>query len=566
MIANSSDKMVRLSLKTFIKKNDTSSLVTSLIDEMGSGVWIEDETGKNILGSPRVQWEFSHPIFADDEVRGFVKGNEKSLLIATLLNHLMCKELEKKRLGSEVLTLYQEINLIFNFSEKLAQTIDAPSICNITVNEARSIINSDSGVIILWDEAAKKLQVVSSSGELFFKEETINEQLPALRNILLSGQSEIMTDTSSLIEQGLIFPDVRSVIYSSLKVNLRIMGAIILSSNHEVEYTAAHLKLLTTLALQSSSAIESALLYEKNIREAKESEEAMRRVYEVTGKFVPYEFIGSLGHKVITDVKLGDQAEKIVTVLFSDIRGYTSLSEQMTPSENFKFVCTFNERMGPIIRQHNGFINQYLGDAIMAIFPGNASDALLAAIAMQKEVEQLNLVRKSCGQHSIQIGVGMHTGPLIMGITGDADRLDATTISDTVNTSSRLEGLTKYYRAGIILSNTCMDQIRDKENFHLRYIGLVQLKGKQQSMKIHECFSGNSPENIVKKQKTLSIFNEGIDNYVNSSFQNAINAFSSVAEVNPEDNTVEFFLTNAKKYLQQGVPDNWAGVLEMTEK
>ena len=558
--------MARLTIKTFIKKNDIAPLITSLVDQLNGGVWIEDETGKNILGEQKEACEFSHVITADDEVIGAVKGSENSAVVAELLNHLIKKELEKKKLGSEVLNLYQEINLIFNFSEKLAQTIDAPSICDITVNEARGIINSDSGVIILWDEAAKKLQVVSSSGNLFFNEETINEHLPALRDILLSGQSEILSDTSSLIEKGIIFPEVRSVIYSSLKVNLRIMGAIILASNEEVQYTAAQLKLLTTLALQSSAAIESALLYEKNIREAKESEEAMRLVYEVTGKFVPYEFIGSLGHKVITDVKLGDQAEKIVTVLFSDIRGYTTLSENMTPEENFKFVCSFNERMGPAIRRNNGFINQYLGDAIMAIFPGNAADALSAAIEMQREVEEFNLVRSSLGQPPIQIGVGMHTGPLIMGITGDADRLDATTISDTVNTSSRLEGLTKYYKAGIILSGSCLEQIKDKGKFHLRYIGMVQLKGKQQPVKIHECFSGNAKEDIFKKQKTLDTFNEGINNYLNRSFETAVQSFLSVAEEHPEDRTAEFFLTNAKQYLQKGVPENWSGILEMTSK
>src|SRR5690606_5766632 len=105
----------------------------------------------------------------------------------------------------------------------------------------------------------------------------------------------------------------------------------------------------TTLALQSSSAIESALLYEKNIREAHEREEAMRRIYEVAGKFVPYEFIGSLGHDVITDVRLGDQVEKVVTVLFTDIRDYTALSEKMSPEETFRFVCDYNETLGPII-------------------------------------------------------------------------------------------------------------------------------------------------------------------------------------------------------------------------
>ena len=157
----------------------------------------------------------------------------------------------------------------------------------------------------LWDEATERLKILASSGTLFFAEEKLYSELRLLGKILLNGQSEIITDLSVLTEAGVLLPEVRSVIYSALKVNKRTMGAIILSSNELVQYTAADLKLLTTLALQSSAAIESALLYEKNLREAKEREEAMRLVYEATGKFVPYEFIGSLGHNVITDVKLG---------------------------------------------------------------------------------------------------------------------------------------------------------------------------------------------------------------------------------------------------------------------
>ena len=344
------------------------------------------------------------------------------------------------------------------------------------------------------------------------------------------------------------------------------MGAIVLGCNEQIPYTAAHLKLLTTLSLQASSAIESAMLYEKNIREAREREEAMRLVYQATGKFVPYEFIKSLGHNLITDVKLGDQVEKIVTVLFSDIRGYTTLSEKMTPEENFRFVCSFNERMGPAIRKNNGFINQYLGDAIMAIFPGNASDALSAAIAMQNEVAQLNLIRKSEGESPIQIGVGMHTGPLIMGITGDDDRLDATTISDTVNISSRLEGLTKHYKASIILSGASLKQINENHNFHVRYLGLVQLKGKNESLHIHECFSCNSQEDIIKKQKTLSTFNEAIDQYLNSAFDAAAKGFKLIAEENPEDHTSAFFLDTVKKNIANKDFGQHAGVIEMSSK
>jgi len=558
--------MARLTLKSIIAKDGIDSMLTSFIEQSGSSLCVEDVSGKILFGTKNGNNIFEYPVVADEEQIGIVKGDERANIIARLLNHLSKKESEKKKLGAEVLNLYKEINLIFNFSEKLARTIDAPAICIITLDEARHVINSDNGAIILWDESKKKPEVVVSSSELFFAQNKINHQLSILLNIISSGQSEIVTDTSSLTAAGIILPEVQSLIYSALKVNDRMMGAIVLGSNESMPYTAAHLKLLTTLALQASAAIESALLYEKNIRESREREEAMRLVYEATGKFVPYEFIRSLGHKIITDVRLGDQVEKIVTVLFSDIRDYTTLSEQMTPEENFKFVCSFNERMGPAIRRNNGFINQYLGDAIMAIFPGKVSDALYAAIEMQKQVDEFNADRIIKGQVPIRIGIGMHTGSLIMGITGDADRLDATTISDTVNIASRLESLTKYYKTNIILSDACMEQITDKENFHLRYIGLVQLKGKQRSIKIHECFSGNTEEDIIKKQKTLSVFNEGMDGYLNKSFNTAIDAFLTVAEVHPEDQTAEFFLINAKHYLKNGVPENWAGVLEMNSK
>jgi class 3 adenylate cyclase len=110
----------------------------------------------------------------------------------------------------------------------------------------------------------------------------------------------------------------------------------------------------------------------------------------------------------------------------------------------------------------------------------------------------------------IQIGVGMHTGPLIMGITGDNDRMDATTISDTVNTASRIENLTKYYKASIIISDTTLAQIQNRENYLLRPLGKVQVKGRHEPVSLHECFSGNPLPALEKKQSTLALFNEGL--------------------------------------------------------
>lgn len=565
-------KMTKISLKNILNKNnDSQIIVNSLARQLNAIISVEDNTGKILLSnvdqsSQTPTTGFQFPVLYENETVGWVKGNEKGEFIAELLTHLLNKESERKNLGSEVLNLYQEINLIFNFSDKLAQSIGAKAISEITLDEAAHVIKSESGVVVLWNEEKKCLEAESTTGQSFFEEEKINSQLPLLIDIILSGQSEIVSDISPLQKAGIILPEIKSVIYSALKVKHRIMGAIILGCNETDKYTANSLKLLTTLALQSSSAIESSLLYEKNIREAQEKEAAMRRIFDATDKFVPYQFLKSLGHELITDVKLGDQVEKIVTVLFTDIRNYTSLSELMTPEETFGFICLFNARMGPIIRRHNGFINQYLGDSIMAIFPVNASSALEAAIDMQKEVQEFNNVRQQKNKPQIQIGIGMHTGSLIMGITGDFDRMDACTISDTVNTASRVESLTKHYAASILLSDASLKQITNKADFHLRNLGLVQLKGKHNSINVNECFSCDTEIDLQKKSSTLSIFNDGVSFYLNKLFSKANDAFKNVIEMDNNDRTAIFFYNHTKEIIQSGITENKSGIVKMEEK
>jgi class 3 adenylate cyclase len=548
------------------KNNSTIGLIQSLIGDSDNGICIEDASGKIWLDSGQPDPNFIFEVFCDNESVGWVKGDEKGKNIAGLLELMLRSESEKKKLGSEVLNLYQEINLIFNFSEKLAITIGAKAISEITLNEACHVIESQYGVVILWDEEKKTLVVEASVGKDFFEQEKINNHLPLLLNIILAGQSEIVSNTTQITDAGIISSEIKTIIYSALKVKHRIMGAIILATNEPDKYTAASLKLLTTLALQSSSAIESSLLYEKNIREAKEKEAAMRKIFDASEKFVPYQFIKSLGHEAITEVKLGDQVEKIVTVLFTDIRNYTSLSEQLTPEETFGFICLFNARMGPIIKKHEGFINQYLGDSIMAIFPSNADGALRAAIEMQQEVAELSIDLQKKTNQPIQIGIGMHTGPLIMGITGDLDRMDACTISDTVNTASRIESLTKHYKASILLTGASLDGISNKQEFLFRNLGLVQLKGKNHSINLYECFNCDSPTDIQHKNATLPIFNNGVSFYYNKSFADAIEAFSEVLRRNPSDPTAIFFLNHTQKMIDSGTLENKTGIVEMKEK
>src|SRR5262245_54573290 len=239
--------MIKLSLKTILgKKNETASAIISLIQQLGAEVWIEDENGKVLLGDQANTYTVERTIIVDSQLLGVVKGDDKANIIADILNNYIQKEAEKRKLGSEVLNLYQEINLIYNFSERLAQTIDAPSISAITLEEAGRVIKSNSGAVILWDETTERLRILASSGDRFFAEEKLYSEQRLLGKILLSGQSEIITDVSALSRAGILLPEVKAIIYSALKVNKRTMGAIILSSNEVVQYTAADLKLLTT--------------------------------------------------------------------------------------------------------------------------------------------------------------------------------------------------------------------------------------------------------------------------------------------------------------------------------
>ncbi|MDO8991808.1 MAG: hypothetical protein Q7U83_02005, partial [Daejeonella sp.] len=188
--------MVQINLKSIIRKNGTESLIHSIMHEIKAAAWIEDDSGKILAGEEGQDPPFSYPVKIEGRVIGYVKGDEHALIIANILDHLAIKEKEKKKLGAEVLNLYQEINMIFNFSEKLAQTIDATSICVIAFQEAMRVIESDNGVIILMNESTKKLQVKATSGESFFNEDVINAQLHFLLKIIWGIQSEIITDTS----------------------------------------------------------------------------------------------------------------------------------------------------------------------------------------------------------------------------------------------------------------------------------------------------------------------------------------------------------------------------------
>ncbi len=289
-------------------------------------------------------------------------------------------------------------------------------------------------------------------------------------------------------------------------------------------------------------------------------------VHQAYGRFVPHEFLRALNRESIVDVHLGDQIQREVTVLFSDIRGYTTLAESMTPQETFNFINGYLRRVGPVIKQHGGFVNQYYGDGIMALFLGHPDDGIRAAIEMQREVNNYNIYRQHKDRLPIQIGIGLHSGLLMLGIIGDRDRMDATVVADTVNTASRMEGLTKFYGSAIIVSETAFDGMKDSAAFQTRFLDKVKVKGKKKPLAVYEVLDSDTPSVQELKRQTQPDFNWAIELYQGGQLGEALRLFAKVLTVHETDKAAQIYIERCQYFQQHGLPDHWDGVAEMESK
>ncbi len=284
------------------------------------------------------------------------------------------------------------------------------------------------------------------------------------------------------------------------------------------------------------------------------------------GRFVPYEFLEFLNKESIVDVHLGDHVSKEMAVMFSDIRSFTTLSEKMTPQENFDFVNEYLNYVSPIIREHDGFIVKYLGDGMMAVFPNSADDAVKAAIIKLRQVMVFNSIRQEKGQEPIKIGIGIHIGHMMVGMVGEVGRMQGDAFSDNVNLTARLEGLTKFYGASLVISGETLKNLGDNHQYNIRFLDRVIVKGRVEPIDIHEILDGEKEERIVLKQKTRFDFEEGLRYYQHGEFDEARIYFEKVLATHPQDYTAELYKARIDGFIQNGVPDDWQGVAVLTAK
>ncbi len=305
-----------------------------------------------------------------------------------------------------------------------------------------------------------------------------------------------------------------------------------------------------TLQLTASkSRLEQEILLKQQLLTEKQQSQALLLQTQLAyGRLIPRQLLTLLEKDSIVDVNLGDQVERKLTIMFSDIRNFTPLSESMSPRDNFNFLNSYLSQMEPVLSKHGGIIDKYMGDAIMALFLQGADDAVSGAIAMLEKLEQYNDGRKRAGYAPIQVGVGLNTGLVIIGTVGGPNRMDSTVIGDAVNLASRIEEATKTYHAPLLISQNTLYDIVNPTKYDIRFLDRIRVKGKTQPMSIYEVFDSDHYKLRDAKRLSKVRFGEAIAYYHLKEIPRAMELFTHCIEIAPEDIPARIYQSRCEEY------------------
>ncbi|MBX2864945.1 MAG: adenylate/guanylate cyclase domain-containing protein [Leptolyngbyaceae cyanobacterium MAG.088] len=392
-----------------------------------------------------------------------------------------------------------------------------------------------------------------------------NKKLQAENNHL-QAMVEGVTAHSAILEDALETQNQEMADYIQ-QVKKITAAAITVQSNTFTPNSLATMALrkdeLGSLARVFSDTVQSVRHQEQKLVEANAH---LSDLLESYSRFIPSEYLTFLKRNSILDIKLGDHVSREMAIMFSDIRSFTTLSEQMTPQENFDFVNAYLRRVSPEIRKHNGFIVKYLGDGMMAVFPDGVDDAIRAGIAKVKQIRSYNQHRQISGHAPLTVGIGLHAGHMMVGMVGETNRMQADAVSDNVNLTARLEGLTKYYGASLLISEDVILRLEQPERYSMRILDRIIVKGRQEPLTIYEVLNADVETVRRLKLETLPMYQQGRHFYQEGEWTKATACFEAILRINPNDQTVQFYLERIQHLSEQTTASSWNGVWVFTQK
>lgn len=272
--------------------------------------------------------------------------------------------------------------------------------------------------------------------------------------------------------------------------------------------------------------------------------------------FVPVQFFEMISPKGRDRTQLGDAVVKSVTVLFSDIRDFSTMSESMAVSELMEFLNAYLAFAMPPIQENGGFVDKFIGDSIMALFSQDGTQqcisAVNCAISMMYHLDGL----QDNGFTQVNTGIGINTGRMIIGLVGVETRMEPTVLGDAVNLASRLESLCKVYDSRVIISEYTREKMgRSAELYTMRELDFVAVKGKRLACRIYEILEAERREPQKGKRMLLKdgLWDKALHAFRKGDFSNALTLFGQCQAINPQDKPTKFYITRTQEAMAKGI-------------
>ncbi len=341
--------------------------------------------------------------------------------------------------------------------------------------------------------------------------------------------------------------NTHSILCYPLQHSGRLVGILYLENNlAKAAFTNKQVSVLNVLSGEIATMLETA------------------NSYHSFERFVPKEFLAPLGREKISDIEVGDHIDIKISTLFADIRGFTQISEQLSAQETFELLNRYLNQINPIILKWEGFIDKYIGDAIMALFASTPDNALAAAIEMQSTLKQHQAEIVGTTGVVLQIGIGLNLGSAILGVLGSHERMATTVVSDSVNVSSRLETLCKYYGLSILITENFLAALNFPERYIISFVDKVILMGKTEGICIYEVRDFNSAN-----KEAMADLNEAYlkawDLYSGGDFKTALEEFLELEKRYPQEKKLKIHIERCQEFLIN-VPESWNGTVRLKIK
>ncbi|MDA3811365.1 MAG: adenylate/guanylate cyclase domain-containing protein [Spirochaetaceae bacterium] len=461
-----------------------------------------------------------------------------------------------------------ELILAFNSEGVIEMQTGDLEISSVELRQVRILINeqfSDMQDITLGsvDRVGKGFWFEPFGWYLFITEE---------RDTFYSSVNRITNQTIIIIAVGVIIAIIMlawlsSILTKPLNNVVVAMKEIIadndLSRRVKVEFDDETGELAHTFNIMSEELEEAYRKIKDFAYQAVLSRKKERKIRNMFEKYVPQDLIDSLFANP-ESMLIGNNRH--LSILFSDIRSFTTISERMAPDDLVNSLNRYFEIMVDIIMNKKGIVDKYIGDAIMAFFgapvayENDTHNSVLAALEMVDGIKMFNQQQIKLGKPEFKTGIGVNYGEVTVGNIGTDKKMDYTVIGDAVNLASRLEGLTKEYGQDLIISEALYDEVKDK--VICRFLDTVAVKGKTKGVKIYAAVK----ELSEKEKKAWDIHGRGMDFFLNRQFKESLSCFDQVQQIIPGDKVSLMIAERSKEYLSNPPPENWDGVTVMKTK